>query len=116
NVESFRELDVLDRFAAELDLPARVAVRVNPDFELKSSGMKMGGGPKPFGVDAERVPELLAAMRGTRLQFEGFHLFAGSQNLRAEAIVEAQCKSFELALRLSADAPAPVRFLNLGGG
>lgn len=116
NVESFRELDVLDRFAAELDLPARVAVRVNPDFELKSSGMKMGGGPKPFGVDAERVPELLAAMRGTRLQFEGFHLFAGSQNLRAEAIVEAQCKSFELALRLSSDAPAPVRFLNLGGG
>ena len=48
--------------------------------------------------------------------FEGFHLFAGSQNLRADSICEAQQKSYELALRLAADAPAPVRFLNLGGG
>jgi diaminopimelate decarboxylase len=50
------------------------------------------------------------------LQFEGFHLFAGSQNLRAEAICEAQQKSYELALRLAALAPSPVQFLNLGGG
>ena len=32
-----------------------VALRVNPDFDLKGSGMKMGGGAKPFGLDAERV-------------------------------------------------------------
>lgn len=89
---------------------------MNPDFELKSSGMKMGGGPKPFGVDAEQVPGLLAEISRAGLAFEGFHLFAGSQNLKAEAIVEAQRKSFELALRLAAHAPAPVRTLNLGGG
>ena len=67
-------------------------MRVNPDFELKSSGMKMGGGPKQFGVDAEQVPELLAAIGRLGLAFEGFHIFAGSQNLRAEAICEAQQK------------------------
>jgi diaminopimelate decarboxylase len=89
---------------------------VNPDFELKSSGMKMGGGPKPFGIDAEQVPQALAAIQDSGLAFEGFHLFAGSQNLRPEAIVEAQRKSYELALKLAAHAPAPVRFLNLGGG
>ena len=116
NVESFREIAPLAEAAAALGVPARVAVRVNPDFELKSSGMKMGGGPKPFGVDAEQVPELLAAIGRAGLAFEGFHLFAGSQNLKAEAIVEAQRKSFELALRLAAHAPAPVRTLNLGGG
>ncbi len=116
NVESFREVGVLAQAAARLGLPARVAVRVNPDFELKSSGMKMGGGPKQFGVDAEQVPALLAEIGRAGLAFEGFHLFAGSQNLRAEAIVEAQQKSFELALRLAGHAPAPVRFLNLGGG
>ena len=38
----------------------RVAVRVNPDFEVKGSGMRMGGGPQQFGVDAEQVPALLA--------------------------------------------------------
>ena len=116
NVESFREIAPLAEAAAALGVPARVAVRVNPDFELKSSGMKMGGGPKPFGVDAEQVPGLLAEISRAGLAFEGFHLFAGSQNLKAEAIVEAQRKSFELALRLAAHAPAPVRTLNLGGG
>ena len=116
NVESFREIAPLAEAAAALGVPARVAVRVNPDFELKSSGMKMGGGPKPFGVDAEQVPGLLAEIGRAGLAFEGFHLFAGSQNLRAEAIVEAQRKSFDLALRLATHAPAPVRTLNLGGG
>lgn len=116
NVESERELPILARAAQSLGLPARVAVRVNPDFELKGSGMKMGGGPKQFGVDAERVPELLAQLAPLGLAFEGFHLFAGSQNLRPESICEAQQKSYELALRLAQSAPAPVRFLNLGGG
>lgn len=119
NVESARELRVLAAASQRLALPARVALRVNPDFELKGSGMRMSGGPKQFGIDAETVPEVLAqvgALAGDGLAFEGFHLFAGSQNLRAEAICEAQAKSYELALRLAEAAPAPVRFLNLGGG
>jgi diaminopimelate decarboxylase len=116
NVESAREVPVLAEVASRLGLPARVAVRVNPDFELKGSGMKMGGGPKQFGVDVELVPALLASIASAGLSFEGFHLFAGSQNLRPESICEAQLKSFELALRLAEVAPGPVRFLNLGGG
>jgi len=116
NIESFREVDILAGISRELGLPARVAVRVNPDFELKGSGMKMGGGPKQFGVDAEQVPALLARIGELNLAFEGFHLFAGSQNLKAESICEAQQKSYELALALSRHAPSQVRFLNLGGG
>ena len=114
NVESQREVRLLADISAHTGWPARVAVRINPDFDLKSSGMKMGGGPKPFGVDAEEVPELLAEIGRLGLAFEGFHLYAGSQNLRAEAIVEAQQKSYELGLRLADHAP--VRTLNLGGG
>jgi diaminopimelate decarboxylase len=116
NLESFREVPVLATISDELGLPARVAVRVNPDFELKGSGMKMGGGPKQFGVDVEQMPALMAAIAKAGLAFEGFHLFAGSQNLRADSICEAQQKSYELALRLSELAPTAVRFLNLGGG
>jgi diaminopimelate decarboxylase len=116
NIESFREVRLLGEIAAELGLPARVAVRVNPDFELKGSGMKMGGGPKQFGVDVEQMPELMRAIAASGVSFEGFHLFAGSQNLRAESICEAQQKSYELALRLAELCPSPVRFLNLGGG
>lgn len=116
NVESMREIRLLAETSRRSDQPARVAVRVNPDFELKSSGMRMGGGPKQFGIDAEQVPEALAHIGQRGLAFEGFHIFSGSQNLRAASICESQIKAFELALRLAEHAPGPVRVLNLGGG
>jgi len=116
NVESFREVRELGTISHQLGVPARVAVRVNPNFELKSSGMKMGGGPKQFGVDAEAVPELLAEIRRLDLAFEGFHIYSGSQNLKSEAICEAQQKSVQLALELAALAHAPTKVLNIGGG
>jgi len=116
NVECERELHILAAVSQQLARPARVALRVNPDFELKSSGMKMGGGPKQFGIDAEVVPAALDVVRRLDLAFEGFHIFSGSQNLRAEAICDAQTKALALAVRLAAHAPAPVRTLNIGGG
>jgi len=116
NLESERELERTARATRELDLEARVAVRVNPDFELKSSGMKMGGGPKPFGVDADRVPAMLRQISKHGLSFQGFHIFSGSQNLRAEAIGETQEKTLELAYRLSESAPSAIKTLNIGGG
>jgi diaminopimelate decarboxylase len=116
NVESQRELPVLARVSEELGVAARVALRVNPDYELKGSGMKMGGGPKQFGIDVELIPAALAQVAALGLDFEGYHLFAGSQNLRAPAICEAQQKAYQLALRLAEHAPQPVRFLNVGGG
>lgn len=116
NLESEREMELLAQAGASLGVCPKVAVRVNPDFELKSSGMKMGGGAKQFGVDAERVPAMLARMKELPLEFYGFHIFCGSQNLRAEAIMEAQRNTFALARRLAEHAPGPVKLLNLGGG
>ena len=112
NVESERELERLARMGAH----SHLAVRVNPDFELKSSGMRMGGGPKQFGIDAERVPDVLRRIGDLGLDFRGFHIFAGAQNLHAKAVTEAQAKTIELAFRLAEQAPAPVRTLNIGGG
>ena len=116
NLESEREMETLARIGTELGVRPKAAVRVNPDFELKAAGMKMGGGPRQFGVDAERVPAMLARMKQLPIEFYGFHIFSGSQNLRADAIMEAQRNTFELARRLAKDAPGPVRLLNLGGG
>jgi diaminopimelate decarboxylase len=116
NIESETELGRVKDAAQRLKQRAKVAVRVNPAFELKGSGMRMSGGPKPFGVDAERVPELLRQFDTSTLDFTGFHIFAGSQNLNAEAICESQRKSVELALELSAYAPSPPGSINIGGG
>src|SRR5215831_17461855 len=71
NIESERELKVLAQIGAQTARKPRVAIRVNPDFELKSSGMKMSGGPKQFGIDAERVPEVLRSMKALPVEFHG---------------------------------------------
>jgi diaminopimelate decarboxylase len=55
-------------------------------------------------------------MKTLPVEFHGFHIFSGSQNLKAEAIMEAQRNTFDLARRLVEHAPSPVRLLNLGGG
>ena len=116
NVESERELRILSAFAVQSGLRPKVAIRVNPDFELKASGMKMSGGPKQFGIDAEVVPQVLERLGAMPLEFRGFHIFSGSQNLRAAAIVEAQQKAVALAIELARHAPSPVKLLNIGGG
>lgn len=116
NLESAGELERAIRIGEELAITPRLAVRVNPDFELKSSGMKMSGGPKPFGIDAERVPEVLRRIGESGSYFRGFHIFSGSQNLRADSLIEAQNATFELAFRLADDAPSPIEMLNIGGG
>lgn len=99
-----------------LGVQPRIALRVNPAFELKASGMKMGGGPKPFGIDEARVPGVMDEMHEQGLRLTGLHIFGGSQNLRAVAIVEAQAKTYELGRRLLDHWGEPVDWLNLGGG
>lgn len=115
-IESAGEARRLLKAGEEIGLQPRAAIRVNPDFEVKGSGMRMGGGPQQFGVDSEKVPELLAELAGSDLDLLGFHVFAGSQNLDAEVICEAQRQTVDLVLRLADLLEQPPRYLNLGGG
>lgn len=116
NLESEHELEMVVAVGETLGIRPSVAVRVNPNFELKASGMRMGGGAQQFGIDAERVPTVLRRIGELDLAFRGFHIFAGSQNLRAELICETQSKIIELALDLAQHAPHTVRLINIGGG
>jgi diaminopimelate decarboxylase len=116
HIESETELERLDKLAMAMGITPKVVVRVNPAFELKSSGMKMGGGAKQFGIDAETVPKVLKKIATTSMDFHGFQIFSGSQNLKPEAIIEAHANTFQLALELAKYAPQTVRSLNIGGG
>ncbi len=116
NVESEAEARRAIRIGESLCLTPRLAIRVNPDFDLKGSGMKMGGGAKPFGVDAARVPELVREILASGADWQGFHIFAGSQALDAEAIAEAQGQTLDLAARLALQSGAVPPRCNLGGG
>lgn len=115
-LESFGELDRVVAAAELVGRPPRVAIRINPPFAVKGSGMRMGGGPQQFGVDAERVPDLMARIAERGLDLVGFHVFAGSQNLDADTLVESQRATLDLVAGLVAERGAPISSLNLGGG
>lgn len=115
SIESAGELARLAALAADSGKAAQAAVRVNPDFELRQSGMRMGGGAQVFGVDAEDVPELLAGWPDG-VDFAGFHIYAGSQNLNGAQVADALRRSHALCSDLARHAPATPRLFNLGGG
>lgn len=110
--EAVRALAIGER----LGVTPKLAVRVNPSFDLKGSGMKMGGGAKPFGVDAERVPALVKQIVGGGADWRGFHIFAGSQSLDSEAIIAMQAQMLVLAAELAEAAGHSPAHVNLGGG
>lgn len=116
NLESESEAERALTIGERLGMAPRLAVRVNPDFDLKGSGMKMGGGAKPFGLDAERVPALVRRIAASGAEWRGFHIFAGSQALDAEAIGETQAQTLALAARLAEESGMALPHCNLGGG
>ncbi len=116
NLESENEARRALAIAERLGITPRLAIRVNPDFELRGSGMKMGGGAKPFGLDAARVPALARELIAAGAEWRGLHIFAGSQALDAEALIETQANVLDLAARLAQEIGAALPKLNMGGG
>lgn len=116
NLESEGEAERALSAAKALGVTPRLAIRVNPSFELRGSGMKMGGGAKPFGVDEERVPALARKLVEAGADWRGFHIYTGSQALDADAIIETQANVLGLASRLGLEAGVSVPHLNMGGG
>jgi diaminopimelate decarboxylase len=116
NVESPSELTRIERLSEQLSITANVALRVNPEFELKSSGMQMTGGPKPFGIDSEDVADLIIKINQSQLNFIGLHIFSGSQNLNPEALIDAHNQTFALASKLLDEANGEAISINIGGG
>ena len=116
NIESPSECERALKIGAVLDKKPRLAIRVNPDFDLKGSGMKMGGGAKPFGMDIDLVAPTVKQILDAGADWRGFHIFAGSQALSADAIIETQAQTLELAGRLATMIGQAPDHVNLGGG
>jgi diaminopimelate decarboxylase len=114
NIESANELARLEQIQFSRGQVARVALRVNPEFYLRGSGMVMGGGSQQFGIDAELVGEVARGVE--RSELVGLHIFAGSQNLKTEALLEGVTHTFRLAARIAEELGVELQHLNIGGG
>ncbi|GAA4759069.1 pyridoxal-dependent decarboxylase, exosortase A system-associated [Sphingomonas daechungensis] len=116
NLESEGEAERALAISALGNRPPKLAVRVNPPFALKGAGMKMGGSVSQFGVDHDRAPALIRRLIEAGADWRGLHIFAGSQSLHAEALIEAQAATIALAAEIADQAGAPPPEVNLGGG
>ena len=114
-LESEAELDRVRIASNSLGIPARVAVRVNPDFAVRGAGMRLGGGPQQFGIDCERVPEVLAPTAAipsgvAALTQEILGVMARGKLMKTAAVVILlACAGFGMVLQAGqekADAPA----------
>ncbi|MBB3346258.1 MULTISPECIES: pyridoxal-dependent decarboxylase, exosortase A system-associated [unclassified Sphingomonas] len=116
NIESAGEARRALAAGERLGIAPRAAVRVNPDLELRGSGMKMGGRASPFGIDAEEAAAVVRSLIEGGATWRGFHIFAGSQALDAGALIETQAATLALAARLADAVGAAPPLVNLGGG
>lgn len=116
HVESEGELERLLGIATTMQRRPRIGVRVNPPFGLKGSGMKMGGLASQFGIDHERVPAAVRRILDAGAEWCGLHVYAGSQSLSADALIESQRATVALAAEIATGVGVTPPEVNLGGG
>ncbi len=117
SIENPQEFYIIEELCSSLRKTVSVLVRINPPFELAQSGVKMGGGPKQFGIDSENAAKLIQRiMSSTFVRFVGIHIFAGTQNLSADQLALTFDKILGYALSLQKSENIPIKVLNMGGG
>jgi diaminopimelate decarboxylase len=116
HIESEGEAARALKIAGDLGKRPRLSVRVNPPFALKGAGMKMGGFASPFGIDHDRVAEVVRGLIDAGADWRGLHLYAGSQCLDWTALAETFRQAIALAGEIAEAAGANPPEVNLGGG
>ncbi len=117
NVESAQELKHIGRIAAEMNRPARISIRINPDVDPKthpyiSTGLKKN----KFGLDMlEATGAYLLAKETPFVEPVGMDCHIGSQLTQIGPFVEALKKLLAFADRLQSSG-VEIRYLDLGGG
>ncbi len=114
NAESVAEVGRILALAPDNGRSAHIALRINPAFEIRGSGLHMGGRASPFGMDEGEVPRALALL--SEEEWAGFHVYAGSQALDADAVAATQEATITLVAELAAAAGRAPAHVNLGGG
>lgn len=110
SIDSAGELETI----ARAGLANRLVLRLRPDF--CSHAVCAAGSDSRFGVPPDELPGCRAAVRSHGLRLAGFHVFAGSQVLRAEHVVAQLRGALEQSCRAADALGIAPELLNLGGG
>ena len=117
HVESSVEAGRVSAICRRLGIRARVALRINPAGEAQGGAMRMGGKPAPFGVDEERIDDILEQLLSDPvLEFRGVHIYAGTQILDDGILINQYRKGLEIAKRVAQRLGRPLHTVDFGGG
>jgi len=115
NVESLPELENIDRIAGEMQVCARIALRVNPNIDAHTHHyITTGLAENKFGINIGQLPDVIeAAQSMPNVKLVGLHLHIGSQILDNAPFVALCERINELQNRL---AYVAFESINVGGG
>lgn len=117
NLESEAEMMLLESVAKELNLKARISIRVNPNVDAKTHPyISTGLNENKFGVEIDIARKMyLYAKNSSFLEPVGVHFHIGSQLLDISPIHEAAGIVAKLVRELKA-LQIDLKFFDIGGG
>ena len=117
NVESLPELEAINRVAKRLGRHPRIAIRINPDVEVKTHKfITTGKLTNKFGIDLNSAYRILSLRKGfPNVNISGLHIHIGSQITESAPFVAAICKISDFILRVRREGII-LEYLNIGGG
>jgi len=117
NVESEAELSRVEMIAKELEKPARISIRVNPNIDPKTHPyISTGLHDNKFGVEIDAAKRMyIHAKNSPHLEAVGIHFHIGSQLTELEPIYEAAVIVADLLRSLNA-IDIELKFFDIGGG
>jgi diaminopimelate decarboxylase len=117
HVESLREAERLEAICCRLETRARIAVRVNPSADVQGGAMRMGGKPAPFGIDEEKLDDVLEYLLAKRqFEFRGIHLFIGTEILDYATLLSQYRRGLVIARHVTMRTQRPLNTVDFGGG
>ncbi|MFA6811803.1 MAG: diaminopimelate decarboxylase [Bacteroidaceae bacterium] len=117
NVESEEELEVINSLAAQWNLVAKVALRINPDVGAHTNANIVTGlAENKFGISMQHMDAVIdKAFILDHVKFIGLHFHIGSQILEMNDFVALCNRINELQDRLEAHH-INIEYINVGGG
>jgi len=117
NVESDAELQRVETIAKELDVVARISIRVNPNIDPKTHPyISTGLHENKFGVDIDTAKRMYIQCKNSdNLEPTGIHCHIGSQLTQLQPIKESVQIVADLVRNLAA-LKIELSFIDIGGG
>lgn len=118
HLESLTEAHRLEKICARTGKKQDVLLRINANFEIHEAQTTFSGGSKKFGVDEEKLDEILPQILALpHLRFKGLHVYAASGVLNVDDLLKNCELVFRLAQRIEREMKnIRCEIIDFGGG